>query len=740
MSLQEDDEAKAKLQSLAAQSAQQKTELFIKESQGIVMRSQVLMKQRASSSQGGGIYHIVTRSSEHACTLFETVCWPMLATLSVLVELHDEPESVEQCMAGFKHCIRIATHLDMGTERDAVVSSLAKFTYLTTIKEIKQKNIECLKALLDVGLSEGNGLGPSFFHVLQCVSQFERLELMSKRAKPDFQFFADGHEGDGVGHGQGHGHGRSPGGGAGPETPAPGSTVTSGNQILKRRAYGTGATGLMTIDQEHRQIEVVNSEVVMSQIDSTQIDLLFNRSVRLDASAIIHFVRQLARVSQEELALADQPRKFSLQKMVEVAASNMSRPPAVWSQIWKVLRQHFVEVAGHPSKRVGVYAIDSLRQLAFKFLENVEMSKTTLQADFLSAFEAVMIATPSASREVKELVVSSISHVVQNHIKHIKSGWKTVFNILYAAVQERGNEVAPEAAFEVLEKVVDHHYLIFVENFSDGIRALLAFGQCQANVEISLQAVTYLRQAAEYLADRNKPKPPPPPTRDEALASNSAAEVPGPPVTQWFLILRGLQMLVVDKRAGVRQAALTGLFHCLRDHGVAVFDEDMWRMVHKGVVKPLFEDVLHQLQLGDDALTPIVSGVVLRGLRDLQDEHIIRCMPELFPLLCKLVCVSAPDIRQMVQDILLEQVQPHLTRMAKHEIASLPPATAPRAQLSPPALPQPPQSPNTPADAAAASPASRGASPQVAVAASPSSRGSPKSTGQGQVPLGTHLL
>lgn len=555
---------------------------------------------------------------------------------------------------------------------------------------------------------------------------------MSKRAKPDFQFFADGTESDGVGHGQGKGHGRSPGGGAGHT--APGSTVTSENQILKRRAYGTGATGLMTIDQEHRQIEVVNSEVVMSQIDSTQIDLLFNRSVRLDANAIIHFVRQLARVSQEELALADQPRKFSLQKMVEVAASNMgSRPPAVWSQIWKVLRQHFVEVAGHPSKRVGVYAIDSLRQLAFKFLENVEMSKTTLQADFLSAFEAVMIATPSASREVKELVVSSISHVVQNHIKNIKSGWKTVFNILYAAVQEHGNEVVPEVAFEVLEKVVDHHYLIFVENFSDGIRALLAFGQCQANVEISLQAVTYLRQAAEYLADRNKPKPPPPPTRDEALASNSAAEVPGPPVTQWFLILRGLQMLVSDKRAGVRQAALTGLFHCLRDHGVAVFDEDMWRMVHKGVVKPLFEDVLHQLQNGDDALTPIVSGVVLRGLRDLQDEHVIRCMPELFPMLCKLVCVSSSDIRQMVQDILLEQVQPHLTRMARKEIASLPPATAPRAQLSAPALPQPPQSPNTPVDAAAASPASRGAaSPQVA--------GSPKSTGQGSVPLGTHLL
>lgn len=63
----------------------------------------------------------------------------------------DSPQSIELCIEGFKHCIRprarkrlssennclrlrIAARFDMDTERDAFVSSLAKFTYLTTIK------------------------------------------------------------------------------------------------------------------------------------------------------------------------------------------------------------------------------------------------------------------------------------------------------------------------------------------------------------------------------------------------------------------------------------------------------------------------------------------------------------------------------------------------------------------------------------------------------------------------------
>ena len=50
-------------------------------------------------------------------------------------------------------------------------------------QEMKQKNIECIKALLAIGLSEGNNLGPSWHYVLVCISQLERMQLISMKKK-----------------------------------------------------------------------------------------------------------------------------------------------------------------------------------------------------------------------------------------------------------------------------------------------------------------------------------------------------------------------------------------------------------------------------------------------------------------------------------------------------------------------------------------------------------------------------
>jgi len=587
ISLPEDEDARSRIDSQAAQGASQKNELFVRETEHIVLKSQEIMKQKVTNNKRST--YMFAQSVEHVRPLFECACWPYLATLAVLLEMQDSSSSVELCIEGFKHCIRIAARFDMDTERDAFVSSLAKFTYLTTVKEMKQKNIECIKALLAIGLSEGNNLGPSWQYVLHCISQLERLQLIGNRARQDFQFF------------QGEDEVAQP-----PTTAVPrsSSVSTSGNQVLKRRAHGLGVSALVSLGSDDRQVELVNSESIVSQIDSAQIELLFNRSTSLGDTAIVHFVQQLARVSKEELALADQPRIFSLQKLVEVADYNMNRIRLAWSRIWRVLSKHFVDVAGHPNIRVCMYAIDSLRQLAMKFLEKDELSNYNFQADFLRPFEVVMVS--NVSRDVKDLIVQIISNMVQGRIKNIKSGWKTVFHILHAAAQEHQNEDSVKIGFSIIEKVIEQHYNLFVENFSEGVRTLLAFGQCQANVPMSLQAIKYLLQATEYLADKSKPDPPPPPSSSLAGVhvvtggtESGAVASASHPAAHWFPILRGLSMLVSDARRDVRGAALSGVFDCLQQHGSAVFDEDTWRMIFNGVIKPLFDDIHHQLQHRD---------------------------------------------------------------------------------------------------------------------------------------------
>jgi len=51
----------------------------------------------------------------------------------------------------------------------------------------------------------------------------------------------------------------------------------------------------------------------------------------------------------------------------------------VWSRIWAVLADFFIEVGCHANLSVAMYAVDSLRQLAMKFLERDELSNFSFQ-------------------------------------------------------------------------------------------------------------------------------------------------------------------------------------------------------------------------------------------------------------------------------------------------------------------------------------------------------------------------
>ena len=52
---------------------------------------------------------------------------------------------------------------------------------------------------------------------------------------------------------------------------------------------------------------------------------MFLQSEKLNTNAIIDFIDNLCKVSREELQSEDNPKKFCLQKLVEVASLNMNR-------------------------------------------------------------------------------------------------------------------------------------------------------------------------------------------------------------------------------------------------------------------------------------------------------------------------------------------------------------------------------------------------------------------------------
>lgn len=137
-----------------------------------------MMRSQRKGSKGGDQFFSASHFI-HVRPMFEVAWIAFLAGLSGPLQDTDDLEVVELSLDGFKSAIRIVCFFDMELQRNAFVTTLAKFTFLNNLGEMKTKNMEAIKTLLDVAVTEGNKLKGSWHEVLTCVSQLERMQLIS---------------------------------------------------------------------------------------------------------------------------------------------------------------------------------------------------------------------------------------------------------------------------------------------------------------------------------------------------------------------------------------------------------------------------------------------------------------------------------------------------------------------------------------------------------------------------------
>lgn len=74
----------------------------------------------------------------------------------MLLEKSNDSNVVSLCLRGYRDGIRIASIFHMEVESEAFVNSLAGFTLLGSVDQMKPKNIEAIRMLLDIAHKEGN--------------------------------------------------------------------------------------------------------------------------------------------------------------------------------------------------------------------------------------------------------------------------------------------------------------------------------------------------------------------------------------------------------------------------------------------------------------------------------------------------------------------------------------------------------------------------------------------------------
>lgn len=519
------------------------------------------------------------------------VAWaPMLAAFSVPLDQSEEEIVTFQCLEGFRYAVHITAVMCMKTQRDAFLTSLAKFTSLHSAADIKQKNIDAIKAIIAIAEEDGNYLQDAWEHILTCVSRFEHLHLLGEGAPPDATFFAaPQNESE-----------KSKQGLKSPVLPVlrrkgPGRLQYAA-AAARRGSYdsagvGGHASGVVTTEQMNNLVTNLN---MLEQIGSFEMNRIFTRSQNLNSEAIIDFVKALCKVSMEELRSPTDPRVFSLTKIVEIAHYNMNRIRLVWSSIWHVLSEFFISVGCSENLSIAIFAMDSLRQLAMKFLEREELANYNFQNEFMKPF--VIVMRKSSAVEIRELIIRCVSQMVLSRVNNVKSGWKIMFMVFTTAATDDHKSIVL-LAFETIEKVVREYFPYITETetttFTDCVNCLIAFTNSRFNQDVSLNAIAFLRFCALKLAEgelgaagKNKEKDKDKPSKSETPTFTDKDDH----LYFWFPLLVGLSELSFDPRPDIRKSALDILFDTLRFHG-HLFSLGLWERVFDSVLFPIFDSV-----------------------------------------------------------------------------------------------------------------------------------------------------
>jgi brefeldin A-inhibited guanine nucleotide-exchange protein len=346
------------------------------------------------------------------------VSWgPMLAAFSVTLDQSDDRLAAVECLRGFRYAVHVTAVMGMQTQRDAFVTSMAKFTNLHCAGDMKQKNVDAVKAIISIAIEDGNHLQDAWEHILTCLSRIEHLQLLGEGAPSDASYFAstETEEKKALGFPNLKKKGAL-------QNPVMMAVVRGGS--YDSSTIGPNMPGLVKQDQINNFIANLN---LLDQIGSFQLNNVYAHSQRLKTEAIVAFVKALCKVSMSELQSPTDPRVFSLTKLVEIAHYNMNRIRLVWSRIWSILSDFFVSVGLSENLSVAIFVMDSLRQLSMKFLEREELANYNFQNEFLRPF--VIVMQKSSSAEIRELIVRCISQMVLSRVSNVKSGWKSVFKV-----------------------------------------------------------------------------------------------------------------------------------------------------------------------------------------------------------------------------------------------------------------------------------------------------------------------
>ena len=612
------------------------------------LRNMIKSQRRTTAKQALPKY-IPATSFKHVGSMFDVTWMSFFSGLSGPMQTTQNIEVIKLCMEGIKLGIRIACLFDLDTPRTAFVTALASFTNLGNLSEMLAKNLEALKALIEIAQTEGNLLKSSWRDVLTCVSQLDRFQLISggvdEGAVPDVNKAR-------IQKGPSNPQQRRPG----PNRARPSTTSTNSNYHLE-------------IAHESRSSDMVKG-----------VDRIYTNTVNMSGDAIVYFVRALSEVSWQEIlssGQSDSPRTYSLQKLVEISYYNMNRVRFEWTNIWQVLGEHFNEVGCHSNTHIVFFALDSLRQLSMRFMEIEELPGFKFQKDFLKPFEHVM--ANSSAVTVKDMVLRCLIQMIQARGENIRSGWKTMFGVFTVAAREP-YEAIVNLAYDHVTQVYNSRFGVVISQgaFADLVVCLTEFSKNLKFQKKSLAAIEALKSTVPKML---KTPECPLSYRSGSLTNGTSQEKDGIPKAIsrqsqeeqfWFPVLFAFHdILMTGDDLEVRSQASNYLFDILKQYG-GDFPSDFWDILWRQLLYPIFMVLKSKSEmknvLNHEDLSVWLSTTMIQALRNMITlfthyfDSLEYMLDRFLDLLALCICQENDTIARIGSNCLQQLILQNVTR------------------------------------------------------------------------------
>jgi len=315
--------------------------------------------------------------------------------------------------------------LNLDLQKEALTRAFCKLTNIIQGKEIKEKHINCIRAILRLATHDGNYLKGSWKMVLELISKIDYYHMTVSGSRTELEAFF--------------------------------------NEIRNKKK-------LQQSNNPHIEKEIIieknNLEKIGRDINQDDYEIVFSKTLSIDDETLIDLIKSLCEISKEELASKDSPRIFSLQKLVEVSEHNIKRVRIIWSKIWNIISEHLIQVGSNPYPNIAEKAIDSLRQIAKKLLLKDEISVYKFQMEFLKPFEHILINNINSFR-TKDYVLTCITNLVLAEACSIKSGWRIIFNIFSLTSDDETDQGLNKKTFDTIVKVFNNHFSQIKDNFTE---------------------------------------------------------------------------------------------------------------------------------------------------------------------------------------------------------------------------------------------------------------------------------